>query len=549
MLLSRDDILAIYNSSGKSTLELLDGSAGTFAGAGEPVTAPPLPKERLVFSHSDGAVALAKRRTRRGSDPAARTGAGEAGGRRVQDPPRQDAVTGLFNRSDFLKKCGEVIAQARAAGHGFALILVGLDRFKDLNNSLGYEAGDEVLADVARSLRACLDRNDTIGRFGGDEFALLLSSMAGTRDAASMARKLLDATAMVMRRYVPGRRAGASVGVALFPDHGSEVGELVQNADIALHRAKADGRGQAQIYSPHMRTSLLARLEQLSAFQDAIEAGEIKPFYQPQMRLTDRRSYGFEALARWVQPNGEVLTPRDFETALEDPDIAILLGEHMLRSVSLHLQQWHARGMPYCKVSVNVTAPELKRGDYPEKVASLFASKGIPFSQLTVEITESVLLDDRRSNIAQTLNELRSLGVSIALDDFGTGFASLTHLKSYAVNQIKIDRSFVVHLTSSPNDRAIVRATLGLAKSLGMQTVAEGLETAAQLKCLRALGCDYGQGFLFGPAMPADQAEDYFRANRAYQKAQLHRFVLGTGTHGRTEVAALPRPSHLQKLD
>jgi EAL domain-containing protein (putative c-di-GMP-specific phosphodiesterase class I) len=343
---------------------------------------------------------------------------------------------------------------------------------------------------------------------------------------------LLDIAAASIQRQVPRFRSGASLGVAVFPEHGSDISELIQSADIALHDAKNEGRGRSQVFNPQMRAVLMERLRQISAFQTAVEVGQVKPYYQPQMRLSDRRSYGFEALARWLLPNGDILYPAHFQAALEDPDAVILLGEHMLESVSDDLRRWRDTNMPTCKMSINVTAPELRRGDYSQKVEKLFASKGIPLSQLTVEITESVLLDDKASQIAETLSHLRKRGVSISLDDFGTGFASLTHLKNYAVDQIKIDRSFISDLPSNTDDWAIVRATLGLAKSLGIQTVAEGLEDGNHLKCLQTLGCDYGQGFFFSPAVPADEAEAYFRLHRAYKKADLHQFVL----------AALPTP-------
>ncbi|AWM88089.1 bifunctional diguanylate cyclase/phosphodiesterase [Microvirga sp. 17 mud 1-3] len=517
MLLSRDAILSVYNSSGQDTLDLL--------GSPEPAAAPRQTRSRSGRSSSAQETSSHEASHQEGPS---QDGAGQDGS--AWEPTRahapEDGLTGVYSRNHFQGRCAEAIARAEAAGSRLALILLGLDRFKDLNGSFGYQIGDDVLIDIARGLRALLGRNDAIGRFGGDEFALLVTDSPAREDVTSLAGRLLEVTAAIMRRYLPRLRSGASLGIALFPEHGRQVDELIQNADLALHRAKNEARGQAQIYAPHMRAAALGRLEQLAAFQRALEAGEIQPFYQPQMRLTDRRACGFEALARWVRPSGEILAPGQFQAALEDPDTSTLLGEHMLSAVSRDLQHWSKAGLPRCKVSVNAAAPELKRGDYPEKVAGLFAAQGIAPSQLTVEITESVLLDDRGADVAQTLGALRQLGVSIALDDFGTGFASLTHLKSYAVDQIKIDRSFIVHLATSPNDRAIVRATLDLAKRLGMQTVAEGLEDAAQLRCLQMLGCDQGQGFLFSPALPVDEAAAYFKAHHAYRRAQLYQFVL-----------------------
>ena len=305
---------------------------------------------------------------------------------------------------------------------------------------------------------------------------------------------------------------------------------MIQNSDIALRQAKAEGKGRVKFFEPGMRAALDKRLHQLELFRSLLESGYLRPFYQPQIRLSDRRSYGFEALARGVQPDGRILYPGEFLAALEEPETAILLGEHMLRSVSEDLQQWRETQMPACKISVNVAGPELTSDDYHEKIADLFLSKGLPLSLLTLEITESVLFDDF-SKVAKTLANLRKLGVSISLDDFGTGYASLTHLKSFPIDQIKIDRSFVTNLPVSAGDRAIVRATITMAKGLGIDTVAEGLENEEQLRALRMLGCDYGQGFLFSPAVPADDAEEYFRRNRAYRRAVLPHFALPDPRH------------------
>ncbi|MCB5173574.1 putative bifunctional diguanylate cyclase/phosphodiesterase [Microvirga lenta] len=525
MLLSRNDILAVYDSPGKETLQLLTGGTAVskkIHGA-EPA---PQPSDSDPRSRSNAVDQEPWEGGARQSPAAQVQAARTAIDQRLKQPTSPDTLTGLSSRSQFQSRGGTALDEARRDGRMIALFLMGLDRFKDLNNTLGHQAGDAVLIEIARNLQSLMEGNDLAARYGGDEFALMLTGLSSESDVGSVAGKMLEIAAASIRHQTSKLRSSASLGVALFPEHGSDIDELIQSADIALNRAKAEGRGRAQLFAPQMRTALMERLQQLSAFQNAVEVGQVLPYYQPQMRLSDRRSYGFEALARWALPNGDILYPAHFKAALEDADAAILLGEHMLQRVSDDLRRWRASDMPVCKMSINVTAPELKRGDYAEKVARIFSEKELPPSQLTVEITESVLLDDKATQISETLSELRRLGVSISLDDFGTGFASLTHLKSYAVDQIKIDRSFVADLASNSDDWAIVRATLGLAKSLGMRTVAEGLENWTQLKCLQTLGCDYGQGFFFSPAVPADEAEAYFRLHRAYKKAKLHQFVL-----------------------
>jgi diguanylate cyclase (GGDEF)-like protein len=523
MLLSRDDILAIYGSEGREALQLLtdrparkDDSETSVMGADNGET------------HTGGAHEASLHED---EDADQGDGAPDARVRRELERQRrllanQDALTGLSNRGRLQKQLGKAVLEAKRSGSKVAFVLMDLDRFRDINNSLGHRTGDTILINVARKIRSLVKASDAVGRFGGDEFGVILKNLALDEDIAPTLTELIDGIAAIILARTPALHSGASLGAALYPDHAAEAGDLIQNAEIALYQAKAEGSRQARFFDSKMKAALTSRLEELSAFRTALETGHLKAYYQPQMRLSDRRSHGFEALARWILPNGDVLYPGNFQVSLNDPDAAVSLGEHMLRSISDDLRQWHDTGMPTCKVSVNVTAPELTRGDYPKKVAEIFGSKGIPLSQLTVEITESVLLGDRNSRVAQALFQLRDLGVSIALDDFGTGFASLTHLKSYAIDQIKIDRSFVSELAFNAGDRAIVRATLSLAKNLRIETVAEGIEDEMQLKFLQSLGCDYAQGFLFSQAVPADEAEAYFRQHRAYRRAQLHQFVL-----------------------
>ncbi|WP_198411887.1 putative bifunctional diguanylate cyclase/phosphodiesterase [Microvirga flavescens] len=518
MLLSRDDILGVYDSPGRETLELLSSA---FESALAPAKGDRSSRARKSAGDDEN-----EEKEKRSPDASKESAARRAIAKRLRHATQHDSLTGLCNRQHFQDLFKRALARARDAGSGLAFLLMDLDNFKDVNNTLGHQAGDAILIETGETIQTLLSADDTLGRFGGDEFALLIPNVSSAECISSIIQRLLSVVGASVPRLSPNLRSSASLGVSLFPDHGSEVSELIQNAELALYRAKANGRGRAEVYAPHMRAAFTQRLDQMSAFRTLLEAGSVRPYYQPQVRLTDRRSHGFEALARWILPNGDILFPKDFQAALEDPDAAILLGEHMLQSVSDDLCRWREGGMPPCKVSVNVTAPELNRGDYPEKVAAVLAAKGIPPSQLTIEITETVLLDENVTQLAKTLNDLHKLGVSIALDDFGTGFATLTHLRTHPIDQIKIDRSFIAELTSNDDDNAIVRAMLSLARSLGIETVAEGLETEAQLRCLQMLGCEYAQGFYFSRAVTADEAEAYFRAHRAYRRATFAQFRL-----------------------
>lgn len=501
MLRSQDKILAAYSSPAREALHLLVSRHSLRTSESMSEADFPHPN-RAELEKGDSADLFEILQ-----DIMARSDGAEQPQEATHDP-----LTGLSNRNHFHGLLEDSIVEARHKARKIAFILVDLDHFRDLNNTLGHQVGDSMLVEIGQRIQSIASEIGDVSRVGGDEFALLLKDITSDEDVRPIIGKLLEAVTSLVTEGSPNIRLSASIGVALFPDHGSDFNELLQNADIALYRAKTEGRGQAQIFSPHMRAALTERLEQMSTFRSLLETGNVRPYYQPQIQLSDRRCHGFEALARWVMPDGQLLSPAHFPTALNDPEAAMMLGEHMLLSISDDLRRWQNANMPPFRVSINVTAPELRRGDYPKRVADLFNSKGVPLSRLTVEVTESVLLDDKATKIAQALSDLRRLGVSISLDDFGTGFASLTHLKMYTIDEIKIDRSFIAGLNSSSDDQAIVRATLVLARSLKIKTVAEGLESESQLRFLRTLGCDYGQGFFFSPAVPAGQVERYFWA-------------------------------------
>ncbi|MBF9232625.1 EAL domain-containing protein [Microvirga sp. BT350] len=511
MLLSRNDILAAYDSRGREMLQLFTGRA-TAADAQFDAARSLSATDEVEFADSEE-LELEDGNADQLFGVLQDVIVRRAMGRRLQDMATHDPLTGLSNRTHFHAQLENSLTEARHIAGKIAFVLIDLDHFRDLNNTLGHQAGDAILLEVGRRIQALASEADAIARFGGDEFALVMKGISSSDDIMPMVGRLLEAVTSLVTDHSPKIRLSASLGVALFPDHGADINELLQNADIALYRAKAEGRGQAQIFAPQMRAALTERLQQMSTFRSLLEKGKVRPYYQPQIQLTDRRCHGFEALARWILPNGDLLSPAHFPNALSDPEAAVMLGEHMLLSISNDLLRWQKANMPPFKVSINVTAPELRRGDYPRKVAELFASKGVPLSRLTVEVTESVLLDDKATQVAQALSDLRQMGVSISLDDFGTGFASLTHLKTYTIDEIKIDRSFIAGLNSNSDDQAIVRATLVLARSLRIKTVAEGLESESQLRFLRTLGCDYGQGYFFSPAVPAAQAERYFWAS------------------------------------
>ncbi len=426
-----------------------------------------------------------------------------------------DDMTGLAKRARFTELFEDALQRAEENGDSVGLLVIDLDHFKQVNDTLGHRAGDAMLTVTARRLKACVTEDDAVARLGGDEFAVLLHSVADRQELMAIARHVVQSVAEPIEFENENLSPGASVGCALGPADGASADVLMQNADMALYRAKTRGRGSACLFEPAMRAAVQSRIEQISTFRGALESGRIVPYYQPQMRLRDNAISGFEALARWQRPDGRIATPQEFQHALDDAEACVQLGLAILDQVARDLKKWMEAGYAPDRIAVNATSPELMRGDYPERVMRIFDGHGVPLHLLTIEVTENVFLGQGAGRVEQALRKLREMGAAIALDDFGTGFASLTHLKTYPVDKIKIDRSFITGLGQSAEDQAIVTAIMHLARSLGIRTIAEGVETEDQLTFLRVMACDGMQGFLLGHATPANEVPSFLRSRHA----------------------------------
>ncbi len=420
---------------------------------------------------------------------------------------RRDPLTGLPNRLLLRERLQEALGRLRRSREGCAVLLIDLDRFKPVNDTLGHPMGDALLKKVADRLRSTVRPTDTVARIGGDEFVILQTGVREASDTQALARRLVD---LVGRTYmVDGHllTIGASVGVALAPGDGSEADTLLKNADLALYRAKLDGRATYRFFEPEMDARMQARRRLELDMRQALARREFQLHYQPQLQLEGNRLVGCEALIRWQHPVRGTVSPLDFIPLAEEIGLIVPIGEWVMRQACRDAVTWPAP----LSVAVNVSPAQFKSERLVEMVMSALAASGLPATRLEVEITEGVLLQESERTL-QTLHRLRELGVRVSMDDFGTGYSSLSYLRSFPFDKIKIDRSFVSDLSSNRDGEAIIRAIAGLGKSLGMTTVAEGVETPDQLERIRAEGCTDVQGYLISRPISAAEVLKFLTA-------------------------------------
>lgn len=430
---------------------------------------------------------------------------------RISWSATHDALTELPNRRLFDAELAERLAAAEAAGEGLAVFVLDVDHFKLINDSMGHDAGDAVLRSLARRLRSTLRPFDTVARLGGDEFALILPGVGTAAEAATISERILER----LRDPVPHAGAildcRASIGASLFPAHGTTAGDLLKHADLALYSSKAGHRGELLIFAPHMRAELQQRVSMTNVARSAIEEDRVRAFYQPKIDLRTGRIAGFEALARWVDSDGQVHLPATIAAAFDDHDLSTALTRTMLRQVLAQMRDWIEQGRDFGHVAVNASTADLQRPDFGDAILELLYDAGIPPACLQLEVTETVFLARGADRVERALRTLNREGIRIALDDFGTGYASLSHLKQFPVDIIKIDRSFVSDICKDGQHSAIAEAMITLGRKLGIEVVAEGIETEAQTRWLLEVGCHYGQGFAFSPAVPAEALGDLSR--------------------------------------
>ncbi|MCS6877364.1 MAG: EAL domain-containing protein [Geminicoccaceae bacterium] len=410
-----------------------------------------------------------------------------------------DPLTGLANRARFGQSLEERLALNARSDRRLAVFLLDLDRFKDVNDTLGHAAGDELLRIAAARLSAELRASDVLARLGGDEFAILVPDLAEAEQALALAGRLLRALAEPFAIEKQTVRAGGSIGIALAPEHGRSAGDLLRNADIALYRAKALGRGQACLFAAPMAEEYRERQRLEADLRAALERGELALHYQPKFDARTGALTSCEALLRWHHPERGSVPPARFVPLAEETGLIHAIGAWVLEEACRQAVAWG--GLP---VAVNLSPVQLRDEELPERVRAVLEATGLPPDRLELEITETALLDEGERAI-RTLRALRALGVRIAMDDFGTGHSSLGHLQRLPFDKLKIDRSFVDRLEEDPRRRAIVAAIVDLARAFGMATCAEGVETDGQLDALRRTGCEEVQGYLLARPLPAPE--------------------------------------------
>ncbi len=430
---------------------------------------------------------------------------------RISHLSRHDALTGLPNRVQLRDRMQTEILEVRREQEAMALLVIDLDRFKYINDSLGHRAGDALLVEMAARLRQAVGPQDTVSRLGGDEFTLLLPR-ADAEAAAHLAQQLIERISAPCQIDSMGLIVTPSIGIAMFPDDGCDVDALLQAGDTAMYRAKAAGGANFQFYEPGMHLIASRTLQLENALRWALERQELELHYQPQIELCSGRVTGSEALLRWRHPELGLVPPTEFMPIAEASGLILPIGEWVLRTAVAQNKAWQQAGLAPVVVAVNVSAVQFRQAQFPELVSAVLAEAGLEPGWLELELTESVVSADPEEAI-DIMERLDRLGVLLSVDDFGTGYSSLSYLKRFPLDRLKIDQSFVRDL-GSDTGRLIVSGVIAMARSLGLRTIAEGVETPEQAAALSREGCDEVQGYWYARPMPAGQHERWFRDYR-----------------------------------
>jgi diguanylate cyclase (GGDEF)-like protein/PAS domain S-box-containing protein len=422
---------------------------------------------------------------------------------------QHDGLTGLPNRNLLRQQMDDMLLHTRRSAEKLAVLVLGLDNFKAVNDTLGHGVGDKLLRGVAKRLRSTLREEDALARLNSDEFAILQSGVTRPEDAVLLAKRLLEAIADPYLLDDHSVVIGASIGIAMSPGDGDESEKLLKSADMALSRAKSDFRGTFSFFEAEMDARAQSRRKIEIGLRDAIQNEQLQPHYQPLVNLSTGRITGLEALVRWPHPERGMISPGEFIPVAEETGLINPLGGLMLRRACMDAALWPDD----VRVAVNLSPLQFRTGNLLASVMDALKQSGLPARRLELEITETLVLE-KSSQVLATLHALRALGVRISMDDFGTGYSSLSYLRSFPFDKIKIDRSFVRDLGSDRDAQAIVRSIISLGMGLGVTITAEGVETEAELSCLRAEGCHEGQGFLFSRARPNVEIVELLNAQR-----------------------------------
>ncbi|MEQ1879956.1 MAG: EAL domain-containing protein [Burkholderiales bacterium] len=429
---------------------------------------------------------------------------------RVRFLAHHDLLTGLPNRTLFQDRLQQSLASAKRMKSRVALLFIDLDHFKEVNDTYGHRAGDILLQTVAARLRGCVRETDTVCRHSGDEYLIVLSALRDPSEAALVATKVLGTFEQPF--VVEGKEASmsASVGISVYPDDGLSTEDLIRNADAAMYYSKKGGRNRFEFFTKELVAPVAERLLLANQLHHALESDELRLHFQPQFLARDNKLIGAEVLVRWNHSEQGVLFSESFVSLEEESDVIHLIGNWVLEATCRQIDAWQKNGISVVPIAINLSAFQFRRASLAQSVAAALARHGIKPAQLEIELTEKAILQDVRE-VANTLDQLHELGVSLAIDDFGNDYSSLNHLKRFSINKLKINSGFIEDLPRDVNDSAIVRAIINLAKNLRLKVVAEGVETQAQLDFLKTLGCDAYQGNIAGHTLDAQSLAKLMR--------------------------------------
>ena len=429
-----------------------------------------------------------------------------------------DGLTDLPNRVLFADRCTQALAIAQRNQNLVAVMLVSIDRFKKVTESLGHAAGDVVLTEAGARLQSCVTNGDTVARFEGEEFALLLTHVAETGDLAEVARAIDEAFKAPFHLGGQEVFVTTSMGISLFPCNGEDSSTILRNAVAALYRAKKQGGNNYQFYAADMNAQAVKRLALETSMRRAIENNEFITYYQPVVNLASRAVVGFEALVRWQHPEMGLLLPGHFIGLAEDTGLILDIGDFVMRAACAQTRAWQDRGLGRLRIAVNISARHFQQEKFLDRLVEVLGETRLDPTCLELELTETSIMEDTESAV-KVLSQLRKLGVRVAIDDFGTGYSSLSYLKRLPIDTVKLDRSFVTGATTDPDDAALVMAIVTLAHNLKLRVIAEGLDTEEQVVFLQLLRCDEAQGFIFGKPMPPEVFESSIAVD---PKRKLH---------------------------
>ena len=427
---------------------------------------------------------------------------------RITQLAHYDHLTGLANRGLFYERLNCAVARCHRNDTAIALMFLDLDHFKDINDTLGHDCGDSLLKTVAARIKKCIREIDTGVRLGGDEFAVLLEQIVSIEDVASIAQRILQLLAQPVIIKQHQLHVTGSLGITIYPWDSANPQELLSHADAAMYRAKAQGGNTHQFYTAGMKTAGLDRSTLEMELSRALSKEEFLLHYQPQMNLCTKQVIGMEALLRWHHPYQGLIGPNHFIPQAEENGMIIPIGEWVLRTASKQAKYWEKQGFPAPHVAVNLSARQIHQGNLPALMQDILKHSHLDPEHLKLELTETFLIHETEETI-QTLRELKAMGIHLYIDDFGAGYASLRYLKSFPIDGIKLDQSLIQNLPHSTNDAAIVMAVISLAKAIGLQVIAEGVESQEQVDFLEEYGCDAMQGYWIAPPLPANESTQH----------------------------------------